>query len=230
MAKLVYGMNQSLDGYVDHPEFWPDGVEDVFLGARVTASASSTPSMVTTATKSAKSICGTFQCRWGVLDVRAPALLQACIVSVPRIDPHTSSRVIILIGKGGCRWDLMNEKSARFDSTDRCRQRPRSRPLAHHDGGRCRVSQSGPSAVRPGWLFRQLLGRPPTGSDPLHQRVGRGRRWRRSRLHAEPGRVIRELARRRGSDAFRRPSNHGIPQTVRQPLAPGPRCPHIVPG
>ncbi len=23
MAKLVYGMNQSLDGYVDHPKFQP---------------------------------------------------------------------------------------------------------------------------------------------------------------------------------------------------------------
>ena len=24
MAKLVFGLNQSLDGYVDHQEFWPD--------------------------------------------------------------------------------------------------------------------------------------------------------------------------------------------------------------
>lgn len=26
MAKLVFGMNQSLDGYVDHQEFAPDPV------------------------------------------------------------------------------------------------------------------------------------------------------------------------------------------------------------
>ena len=32
------------------------------------------------------------------------------------------------------------------------------------------------------------------------------------------------------SDATRRSSYHGIPQTTRRPLAPGPRCPHIVPG
>ena len=36
--------------------------------------------------------------------------------------------------------------------------------------------------------------------------------------------------RRRGSDGVRRSSNHGIPQTARRPLAPGPRCPHVVPG
>ena len=67
-------------------------------------------------------------------------------------------------------------------------------------------------------------------SDPLHQRVGRGRGRRRSRLHAEPGLVIGDPARRRRSDAARRSSYHGIPQTARRPLAPGPRCPHVVPG
>ena len=36
--------------------------------------------------------------------------------------------------------------------------------------------------------------------------------------------------RRRRSDAARRSSYHGIPQTTRRPLAPGPRCPHVVPG
>ena len=78
---------------------------------------------------------------------------------------------------------------------DRCRQRRRSCLLAQLDGGRCRVSQSGPSTVRPGWIFLRLLGRPPTGSDQLHQRVGRRRGRRRSRLHAEPGLVIGDPAR-----------------------------------
>ena len=32
------------------------------------------------------------------------------------------------------------------------------------------------------------------------------------------------------SDAARRSSYHGIPQTARRPLAPGPRRPHVVPG
>ena len=38
-------------------------------------------------------------------------------------------------------------------------------------------------AVQSGWIPRRLLGRPPTVSDPLHQRVGRGRDRRRSSLH-----------------------------------------------
>jgi len=47
--------------------------------------------------------------------------------------------------------------------------------LSAAEDGNCprRVSQSGPSTVRPGWLFSPLLGRPPTGSDQLHQRVER---------------------------------------------------------
>src|SRR6266568_4330738 len=42
--------------------------------------------------------------------------------------------------------------------------------------------------------------------------------------------VVRDSARRRGSDAARRTSYHCIPQTARWPLAPGPRCPHFVSG
>ena len=34
----------------------------------------------------------------------------------------------------------------------------------------------------------------------------------------------------RRSDAARRSSDHGLSQTARRPLAPGPRCPHVVPG
>src|SRR5262249_58849547 len=41
--------------------------------------------------------------------------------------------------------------------------------------------------------------------------------------------VIGDPARRRRSDAARRSSYHDIPQTTRRPLAPGPRCPHVVP-
>ena len=68
-----------------------------------------------------------------------------------------------------------------------------------------------------------FLGLARTGSDPLQQRVGRGRSRRRSRVHAEPRRIVGDPARRRGSDAARRSSNHdSIPS--KQPTAAGLRA------
>jgi hypothetical protein len=48
----------------------------------------------------------------------------------------------------------------------------------------------------------------------LHQRDGRHRGRRRSRLRAEPGLVIGDAARRRWGDAARRSSAHGLSQAA----------------
>ena len=65
-------------------------------------------------------------------------------------------------------------------------------------------------------ISRRLLGRPQTSSDPLQQRVGRGRGRRRSRLtRSRDSLSVIPLPGRR-SDAARR--------------TPGPRCQSVVPG
>ena len=76
----------------------------------------------------------------------------------------------------------------------------------------------------------RLLGRPPTMSAPLHQRVGTGRDRRRSRLHTVPGLAMRDTAHRRRSNGAGRSSDHHLSQTARRPLASGPRRQHAVPG
>ena len=86
----------------------------------------------------------------------------------------------------------------------------------------------GQAPFGPGELFVQLHGRPPTDADLLHQRVGRGRCCRRGRLYAEPGRAVRDPARRRESGTARRASYDGISQAERRSLASVPRCPHFV--
>src|SRR5262245_24597777 len=59
-----------------------------------------------------------------------------------------------------------------------------------------------------------LLGSPPTGADPLHQRVGRRRGCRRGRLHALPGLVIGDAAYRRNA---RQHAGHRITVYRKQP-------------
>ena len=76
--------------------------------------------------------------------------------------------------------------------------------------------------------FRPTSWPPTNRCDLLHQRVGRGRCCRRGRLHAEPGRTIRDPARRREGGTARRASHDGISQAARRSLASVPRCPHSV--